>query len=88
MSLVMNETQVPARLAQATLTVAEHVRLFATYYPHPLPLAETLEIAGLRGLEKRLYGELSGGQKQRVAFALAICTPPCLKSERSPPRRA
>jgi ABC-2 type transport system ATP-binding protein len=60
----------------ATLTVAEHVRLFATYYPHPLPLAETLEIAGLRGLEKRLYGELSGGQKQRVAFALAICGDP------------
>jgi ABC-2 type transport system ATP-binding protein len=60
----------------ATLTVAEHVGLFATYYPRPLPLAETIEIAGLRGLEKRLYGELSGGQKQRVAFALAICGDP------------
>lgn len=60
----------------ATLTVSEHVRLFASYYPHPLPLAETLAIAGLRGLEKRLYGELSGGQKQRVAFALAICGDP------------
>jgi len=60
----------------ATLTVAEHVRLFASYYPHPLPLAETLAIAGLRGLEKRLYGQLSGGQKQRVAFALAICGDP------------
>ena len=60
----------------ATLTVAEHVRLFASYYPHPLPLAETLAIAGLRGLENRLYGQLSGGQKQRVAFALAICGDP------------
>jgi len=60
----------------ATLTVSEHVRLFASYYPHPLPLDETLAIAGLRGLEKRLYGELSGGQKQRVAFALAICGDP------------
>ena len=60
----------------ATLTVGEHVRLFATYYPRPLPIAETLAIAGLRGLEKRLYGELSGGQKQRVAFALAICGDP------------
>jgi ABC-2 type transport system ATP-binding protein len=60
----------------ATLTVGEHVRLFATYYPRPLPLAQTLAIAGLRGLEKRLYGELSGGQKQRVAFALAICGDP------------
>jgi ABC-2 type transport system ATP-binding protein len=60
----------------ATLTVIEHVRLFSAYYPHPLPIAETLEIAGLRGLEKRLYGQLSGGQKQRVAFALAICGDP------------
>ena len=60
----------------ATLTVSEHVRLFSSYYPHPLPLDETLAIAGLRGLEKRLYGQLSGGQKQRVAFALAICGDP------------
>jgi ABC-2 type transport system ATP-binding protein len=60
----------------ATLTVVEHVRLFRSYYPHPLPLDETIEIAGLRGLEKRLYGQLSGGQKQRVAFALAICGDP------------
>jgi ABC-2 type transport system ATP-binding protein len=60
----------------ATLTVAEHVRLFASYYPHPLAIAETIAIAGLRGLENRLYGQLSGGQKQRVAFALAICGDP------------
>jgi len=60
----------------ATLTVAEHVRLFSSYYPHPLQLDETLAIAGLRGLERRLYGQLSGGQKQRVAFALAICGDP------------
>ena len=60
----------------ATLTVREHVRLFASYYPQPLPVAETLAIAGLRGLENRLYGQLSGGQKQRVAFALAICGDP------------
>jgi ABC-2 type transport system ATP-binding protein len=75
-----NRTRVGAMLqvsgVPATLTVAEHVRLFASYYPHPLPLAETLAIAGLRGLEKRLYGQLSGGQKQRVAFALAICGDP------------
>ena len=62
----------------ATLTVAEHVGLFRTYYPHPLSLGETLAIAGLTGLAKRLYGELSGGQKQRVAFALAICGDPDL----------
>jgi ABC-2 type transport system ATP-binding protein len=62
----------------ATLTVAEHVGLFRTYYPRPLPLDEAIAIAGLRGLERRLYGELSGGQKQRVSFALAICGDPDL----------
>ncbi len=75
-----NRTRVGAMLqvsgVPATLTVSEHVRLFSSYYPHPLPLDETLAIAGLRGLEKRLYGQLSGGQKQRVAFALAICGDP------------
>jgi ABC-2 type transport system ATP-binding protein len=75
-----NRTRVGAMLqvsgVPATLTVAEHVRLFSAYYPHPLPLAETLAIAGLRGLQYRLYGQLSGGQKQRVAFALAICGDP------------
>jgi ABC-2 type transport system ATP-binding protein len=62
----------------STLTVAEHVGLFRTYYPRPLPFDEAISIAGLRGLERRLYGELSGGQKQRVAFALAICGDPDL----------
>ncbi len=75
-----NRTRVGAMLqasgVPATLTVAEHVRLFSAYYPRPLPLDETIALAGLRGLERRLYGQLSGGQKQRVAFALAICGDP------------
>ena len=75
-----NRTRVGAMLqvsgVPATLRVAEHIRLFSSYYPQPLPLEETLAAAGLRGLAKRLYGELSGGQKQRVAFALAICGDP------------
>jgi ABC-2 type transport system ATP-binding protein len=50
-----------------TLTVAEHLRLFASYYPHPLPLAKVLERTGLTGLERRL----SGGQRQRLHLALA-----------------
>ncbi len=61
-----------------TLTVAEHLGLAASYYPAPRPIAETIGLAGLGGLEKRLFGKLSGGQKQRVMFALAICGDPDL----------
>jgi ABC-2 type transport system ATP-binding protein len=61
-----------------TLRVREHIELFSSYYANPLPLAETIAIAGLEGIERRLFGELSGGQKQRVLFALAICGNPDL----------
>ena len=61
-----------------TLRVKEHIDLFSSYYPHPLPMSEVLAIAGLQGLEGRAFGELSGGQKQRVLFALAICGNPDL----------
>ena len=61
-----------------TLKVREHVELFSSYYPKPLPIAETLKVAGLEDIKDRRFGELSGGQKQRVMFALAICGDPDL----------
>jgi ABC-2 type transport system ATP-binding protein len=61
-----------------TLRVREHIDLFSSYYPNPLPVPEVLQAAGLQGLEKRPFGELSGGQKQRLLFALAICGNPDL----------
>jgi len=61
-----------------TLRVREHVDLFSSYYPNPLPLTETLAIAGLEELKNRKFGNLSSGQKQRVLFALAICGNPDL----------
>ena len=61
-----------------TLRVWEHVDLFSSYYPNPLPISETLAIAGLQELKNRKFGALSGGQKQRVLFALAICGNPDL----------
>ncbi|HEX2164531.1 MAG TPA: ABC transporter ATP-binding protein, partial [Thermoanaerobaculia bacterium] len=61
-----------------TLRVAEHVRLFSSYYSRPLPEGEVMALAGLEGLEKRAYGQLSGGQKQRLCFALAVCGDPDL----------
>ncbi len=61
-----------------TIKVREHIELFSSYYPHPLPFAEVVEAAGLAGIENRLFGDLSGGQKQRALFALAICGNPDL----------
>lgn len=61
-----------------TLRVREHIDLFSSYYPAPLPLKETLAIAGLEEIKDRLFGELSGGQRQRVLFALAVCGDPDL----------
>jgi ABC-2 type transport system ATP-binding protein len=61
-----------------TLRVREHIDLFSSYYPSPLPLAKTICAAGLEGLEQRPFGQLSGGQKQRLLFALAICGDPDL----------
>ena len=64
--------------APETLKVAEHIALFRGYYPHPMPVPELIRIAGLEGLEGRLFGQLSGGQKQRVLFALALAGNPDL----------
>jgi ABC-2 type transport system ATP-binding protein len=61
-----------------TLRVREHLDLFSSYYPKPLPISETLAIAGLEDIRDQKFGSLSGGQKQRVLFALAICGDPDL----------
>ena len=60
------------------LRVREHIDLFRSYYPHPLPAAEVLRIAKLDGIADQLFGKLSGGQKQRVLFGLALCGNPDL----------
>jgi ABC-2 type transport system ATP-binding protein len=60
------------------LRVREHIDLFRSYYPHPLPAAEVLRIAKLEGIADQLFGKLSGGQKQRVLFGLALCGNPDL----------
>jgi ABC-2 type transport system ATP-binding protein len=66
--VMLQETSLPD-----TLRVAEHVRLFSSYYPTPRTVDETLALAGIADLALRYYGELSGGQQRRVQFALALC---------------
>jgi ABC-2 type transport system ATP-binding protein len=61
-----------------TLRVREHIDLFSSYYPKPMPLEEVLAAAGLEKLRDRKFGDLSGGQRQRTLFALAICGNPDL----------
>src|SRR5438552_13069118 len=61
-----------------TLKVKEHIDLFSSYYPNPLPISETLRIAGLEESKDRRFGELSGGQRQRVLFGISICRNPDL----------
>ena len=61
-----------------TLRVREHIDLFSTYYPNPMPAAQVLAAAGLEKLSGRKFGDLSGGERQRVLFALAICGDPDL----------
>ncbi len=61
-----------------TLRVREHIDLFSSYYPTPLPLDEVLAAAGLEKLRNRKFGDLSGGERQRTLFALAICGDPDL----------
>jgi ABC-2 type transport system ATP-binding protein len=61
-----------------TLRVREHIDLFSSYYPKPMPLEEVLAAAGLEKLRDRKFGDLSGGERQRTLFALAICGNPDL----------
>ena len=71
--VMLQDTRLPD-----TLRVAEHVRLFSSYYAAPRPVAQTLALAGLADIARRPYGALSGGQQRRVQFALAICGRPSL----------
>ncbi|HZD74083.1 MAG TPA: ABC transporter ATP-binding protein [Actinomycetota bacterium] len=57
-------------------TVAELVGFVRQLYPRPLPLGETLALAGLEDLAGRRVERLSGGQAQRVRFALAMAGNP------------
>jgi ABC-2 type transport system ATP-binding protein len=70
---MLQESGVPT-----TLTVAELIGLFGSYYPYRLPSHEILWRADLVATRNALVRTLSGGQKQRLYFALAIAGDPDL----------
>ncbi|MFF1477778.1 ABC transporter ATP-binding protein [Streptomyces sp. NPDC058301] len=60
------------------VTVRELVTFVGSTYPHPMPAAEALALAGLTEFADRRVDKLSGGQAQRVRFAVAIAGAPHL----------
>jgi ABC-2 type transport system ATP-binding protein len=58
------------------LTVRETVTLFASFYPHPRPIDETIELVGLRAKRDALTGTLSGGERRRADVAVGIVGDP------------
>lgn len=71
LGVMMQDVDLPPELR-----VHQLIALASSYYPNPLPLAETLARTRLEALADRPYGKLSGGQKRQVQFALAICGRP------------
>ncbi|MGD0153677.1 MAG: ABC transporter ATP-binding protein [Thermacetogeniaceae bacterium] len=54
------------------LTVKETVRLFASFFPKTLPIAEAIARVGLEEKADDRVDRLSGGQAQRLSVALAM----------------
>ena len=60
------------------LTVEETVRVVASTFDSPQPVAEVMERAGITQLARRRVSKCSGGERQRLRFALALLPDPDL----------
>ena len=60
------------------LTVAETVAMYSSYYPHPRPVDEVLELVGLTAKRGSRVLKLSGGQQRRLDVAIALAGDPHL----------
>ena len=58
------------------LKVGELLRLFASYYHHPVDPDALLEMIGLEEKKGAFVRDLSGGQRQRVVFVLTLINDP------------
>lgn len=57
---------------QDRIKVKEAIKLFASFYEHPVRLEELLDEFDLVGSRNNYFVNLSGGQKKRVLIALAL----------------
>jgi ABC-2 type transport system ATP-binding protein len=71
LGLVLQSCTMPAEL-----TVRELVDLYASYYPRPREVAETIGLVGLTGQQDARTTQLSGGQLRRLDVALALIGDP------------
>ncbi len=59
-----------------TLTVTEHLALFAGYYEQPRQVGEVIELVGLEEKRDSTVRTLSGGQRRRLDLGLALVGDP------------
>jgi putative ABC transport system ATP-binding protein len=59
-----------------SLTVRENVALVTDIAPHPMGVAEAIDLVGLAPRANHFPSQLSGGEQQRVAIARAIAKRP------------
>jgi ABC-2 type transport system ATP-binding protein len=59
-----------------TLTVSEHLALFAGYYEQPRQVGEVIELVGLGEKRDSHVRTLSGGQRRRLDLGLALIGDP------------
>jgi ABC-2 type transport system ATP-binding protein len=64
--------------AQANLTVRETLTLWASYYPRPKRVADTIALVGLEEKADERVARLSGGQRRRLDVGLALIGDPDL----------
>src|SRR5215469_13492182 len=60
------------------LTVAETIRMYASYYPHPRSADEVIDLVGLGTKRDSRVTTLSGGQLRRLDMAVALAGDPDL----------
>jgi ABC-2 type transport system ATP-binding protein len=60
------------------LTADETIDMYRSYFPHPRPRDEVLEVVGLAGVNDKRVTKLSGGQKRRLDVAVGLAGDPDL----------